>query len=239
MTSPLSKLGALVSEKGLGGAIRYIPERALEIVRERYDHRFDEAFGTSTSGISALKDLEIDSPHRALGLRYEGVSAKQFRRMMKRIQMAHEEYTFIDYGSGKGRVLFLAAEYPFKQILGVEFAPALHDIAVRNIASYRNPEQRCRNIQAICADAVEYQPPDGPLMCFFYNPFKPPVFDLFLTNLKRSLDARPRPFILVFYGRNEETIRFFQDRWPSTSELFLPRDWTRRERYRAFVTRVG
>src|SRR5689334_23652607 len=35
-------------------------------------------------------------------------------------------FTFVDIGSGKGRVLLMAAEYPFPHIIGVELLPELH-----------------------------------------------------------------------------------------------------------------
>jgi tRNA G46 methylase TrmB len=44
---------------------------------------------------------------------------------------AYSQYTFIDVGSGKGRVLFVAAEYPFRKVIGVEFQmPIGHDGAL-------------------------------------------------------------------------------------------------------------
>ncbi len=47
-----------------------------------------------------------------------------------------QDFTFIDLGSGKGRVLLMASEYPFQKIIGVEFMPELHRAAQKNIAGY-------------------------------------------------------------------------------------------------------
>jgi SAM-dependent methyltransferase len=237
--SQLTKLAGLVAEKGVFGTIQYLPKRFVERMRVREEERFDEAFQVHTRGIAQLKDLDFDSPHRLEGIRYEGAPIGQFRRIMARLGIRFEDYTFIDYGSGKGRALFLAAERPFKRIIGVEFAPMLHEDAVRNIATYRNPLQRCFKIDAICADAVTYQPPDGPLVCFFYSPFKPRVFDLVLTNLKNVLDARPRPALLLFFGRNPESVALFERRWPDTATLPLPYDVMSRGNHKMWVTRVG
>jgi hypothetical protein len=49
-------------------------------------------------------------------------------------------YTFIDMGSGKGRMLLLAAEPPFRRIIGVEFASDLDALARSNVKTYRNPK---------------------------------------------------------------------------------------------------
>jgi len=50
------------------------------------------------------------------------------------------DFTFVDLGSGKGRVLLMASHYPFKRIIGVEFIPELHQVAQENIRKYT--EQR-------------------------------------------------------------------------------------------------
>jgi len=49
---------------------------------------------------------------------------------------ALRDFTFIDLGSGKGRVLLMASDYPFKRIIGVEFMPELHRAAQENVREY-------------------------------------------------------------------------------------------------------
>src|SRR5580692_8694630 len=34
-------------------------------------------------------------------------------------------FTFLDFGSGKGRTLLMASDYPFRRIIGVELLPSL------------------------------------------------------------------------------------------------------------------
>src|SRR6476646_1262783 len=46
------------------------------------------------------------------------------------------DFTFIDLGCGKGRVLLMASDYPFQKIVGVEFMPDLVGAAQKNIAGY-------------------------------------------------------------------------------------------------------
>src|SRR5947207_335541 len=47
-------------------------------------------------------------------------------------------YTFVDFGSGKGRMLLLAAEHPFAAVQGVEYNEHLHECAKNNLANRRN-----------------------------------------------------------------------------------------------------
>lgn len=110
-------------------------------------------------------------------------------------------YTFIDFGSGKGRVLLLASEYPYKKIIGVEFAEELHQIALKNIRNYRSRSQRCRDVESIHMDAAEYEiPPHTPLVLHFFNPFGPPVMSRVVANLQSSIDEHPRQVFMIYHS---------------------------------------
>src|SRR4030081_3379239 len=109
----------------------------------------------------------------------------------------YSRYTFIDMGSGKGRVLFVAAEYPFRKVIGVEFSNDLHDDAVANLKRYKYPGRRCADIEAVHADARDFEFPDDNLVIYLFNPFGPEVMERMLANLERSLERHPRHAIVV------------------------------------------
>jgi hypothetical protein len=102
--------------------------RELGLQRE-----FDRTYHVDTAGTTELDGLEVVGNHRDLGHRYRGTDPQLFRTAIGSLPIHHEDFVFIDFGSGKGKALFLAAEWPFKAIIGVEFAPALHRIAESNI----------------------------------------------------------------------------------------------------------
>jgi SAM-dependent methyltransferase len=109
----------------------------------------------------------------------------------------YSQYTFIDMGSGKGRVLFVAAEYPFRKVIGVEFSNDLHNDALVNLKRYRHSGRRCADIEPVHADAREFEFPDDNLVIYLFNPFGPEVMERMLANLERSLEGRPRHVIVV------------------------------------------
>src|ERR687885_509057 len=49
-------------------------------------------------------------------------------RLLRDIAISEDD-VLIDFGSGKGRVLFLAAHYGFRKIIGVELSAKLNQIA--------------------------------------------------------------------------------------------------------------
>jgi hypothetical protein len=109
----------------------------------------------------------------------------------------HSRYTFVDLGSGKGRIMFLAAEYPFRRIQGVEFAAELHQAAENNIRTYRYFRRKSNNIEPLNIDASEYDFPNDNLVIHLFNPFGPAVMEKVLANLAASLKQHPRHVIVI------------------------------------------
>jgi predicted RNA methylase len=116
------------------------------------------------------------------------------------------DYTFIDLGSGKGRALFLAAMYPFYEIVGVEVQQKLHRIAEQNIANFEVPGQQCRNVWSRCLDARDYEFPDTPILLYLFNPFPNYVMQKVIENLRESLKENPRPAYVVYNAPWERAV---------------------------------
>jgi hypothetical protein len=110
------------------------------------------------------------------------------------------EYTLVDLGSGKGRTLLMASDYPFRRILGVEILPALHQIAQQNLRQYKNESQKCFALEAICADATSFPIPDGPLLIYLFNPFPETGLRRVVANLEQSLRANPQTMYLLYHN---------------------------------------
>lgn len=118
----------------------------------------------------------------------------------------HSQYTFVDIGSGKGRMLFLAAELPFSKVLGVEFAIDLHRQACANIQRHNHLKQKCAGIESINADAAGFEFPSGNLVIYIFNPFGPEIMGRMLENLARSIETNPRHVVILML-------------WPEQSHL--------------------
>jgi hypothetical protein len=113
-------------------------------------------------------------------------------------QAGLQDFTFIDLGSGKGRVLLMASDYPFKRIIGVEFMPELHRVAEKNITGFASDRQQCRQIETVCMDARDFQFPLGPLVVYVFNPFSEATFAQVLENLSWSVEQNPRRVYVAY-----------------------------------------
>lgn len=168
--------------------------------RTQANRRFDDERGVETSRWVRVPDLDTASPNRKYARAYEPSNVDEFELLMSMLRIDHRSFTFVDYGSGKGRALLLAAEYPFGRIVGVEFADSLTRIARRNLAVLGDDAAR---VEVVLADATSFDPPSEPLVLYFFNPFGPPVLESVLARVRDSVEAMPRPVYVVITGPPE------------------------------------
>jgi hypothetical protein len=121
-----------------------------------------------------------------------------FEQMMQALPIRFQDFTFIDLGSGKGRVLLMAAAYGFKQIIGVEFLPELHRAAEANVSKFVAERKPPMQIQSLCRDALDFQFPAKPLVVYLFNPFLEPAFAAVLKNLRQSWEQERRLVYVVY-----------------------------------------
>jgi hypothetical protein len=207
------RLRKSLAQRGAIGTATALLKRGLRPAPKSVDlpkeyaavHPFDEQFGVETSGLLFGEDLVSGNRRDLYNAGYFGVAPSAFRQILGRLQLDFERYTFVDLGSGKGRALLVASEYPFHAIAGVELSPMLHSIAVANIASYRGA-QRCRDVRAIQADATDFSFPAGPLVVYLWNPFEAPVLTRVLANLEAALAHEPRETYIVYIQPDLESL---------------------------------
>jgi hypothetical protein len=174
---------------------------------------FDQRYGVDTAGEAPLQEVGVppEKVERGNGL-YRGIWSGTFHLAVSSTGVPFEQRTFVDYGSGKGKALMLASAYPFRRIVGVEFAPELHAVAVKNLGGYRSHEQRCFALQSVCADALEWEPPAEPLLCFFFNPFDNRTMERVLVRIAESWRRAPRDISLLYVNVRDvrEQARVFE-----------------------------
>jgi SAM-dependent methyltransferase len=163
------------------------------------DRRFDARFGLDTC--SAREELVDEFVHRRTAgnaLHYEATSAALFRRIIRHSRANPQEFTFVDLGAGKGRLLLLAAEAGFASVVGVEIDPGLCRVAVANIERW-SAGRSSRAPEIIEGDARDMRYPLGDLFVFLFNPFTGPLFELVAERLARLAREPQRRVIIVYH----------------------------------------
>ena len=138
----------------------------------------------------------VEAGKRGVRVPYDPTQPKYIRWAFRNLPIDPAAYSFVDFGSGKGRVLIAAAERPFLRVVGVEYSRDLHEAAVANIGSAKRI--KCRDTTSLCMDAAEFSIPETPCVLYFYNPFRGETMDRVLSNIQASLTRAPRPLFLVY-----------------------------------------
>jgi hypothetical protein len=174
---------------------------------------FDRTHGVETGGKfddwTYLSDLEIPSPNWIEGNDYLPIEPERFDRVLASLDIRFEEFTFIDFGSGMGRALLLASDFPFREIIGLEFAHELHRAAETNISRYRSPTQKCNNIRSINIDFADFELPQRPLVLFFFDPCRGRVLQEVTQRIQQSITAHRRPVYILYIARSAEAKELF------------------------------
>ncbi|WP_344981614.1 class I SAM-dependent methyltransferase [Streptosporangium fragile] len=186
--------------------------RAMEY-RQEFDDRlghierqtpFDSIHDVETADPVELWELpDADQSWVGRNARYSPTPVRTVRNALRRCAVRHEDMTFVDVGCGKGRVLLLATEFPFRRIVGVEVSQALCDIAKSNVEKASRTRSGCERISVVHADATAFDIPRDAGLFYFYEPFAVDVSMAVLEHIEGSIRRHPRRVVLCFTGRGQ------------------------------------
>jgi len=219
----LRRLRYSIASTGLPRVVMEVGSRLLSY-RPEADRAFDTRYGTDTSGKVEPPSLGIaDSELRERAILYLPSPEKVTRWMLDHIGIDPRERTFVDLGCGKGRVLLVAAQRPFKRVIGVDLSAELVAIARRNAERFRHRSRRCQDIQVHNADATSFDFPESDLLIHLYHPFEPEITARVLQHLQAAVAAQPRRVTIAYllYSGAVGPVR----------EVFARHPWLKETRY--------
>jgi SAM-dependent methyltransferase len=169
------------------------------------EHPFDTQFGVDTSGYIGARELAVKHAHDAFNNGYSAIAPSVFREAMRRwrktldsSRSCIESYSFVDVGAGKARPVLLAAELPFRKVIGVEINPALVTIAQWNAEKWRREGHARAPMRVVCADAAAFRWPRTPLLVYLYNPFERELVERLINRLRTAFDKGPHPLDVLY-----------------------------------------
>jgi len=166
-------------------------------------HPFDLATGLDTGGFIHGSQLKSGHPHDLYIVSYYGTAPSLVQAMLVRWletpgRLPIENYTFIDFGSGKGRVVLIASKLPFRKCIGVELNSDLNAIAAQNFARWQQSGNALSPLESICQDATAFEFPSGPCLIYLFNPFTSKVIARLLDRIAESFAHRPGQLDLLY-----------------------------------------
>jgi precorrin-6B methylase 2 len=197
----------------------FVRDKLVTVVERRNEIR--------SAGVVALEGLGIAGLERK---DYRPAPWFTLRRAVPVASVGPED-VFIDFGSGMGRVVYQAAAYyPFKRVIGVELSAQLREIAQNNIQRNR-ARLRCKDIQLVNSDVLDYKIPDDVTVAFFFNPFSGQTFSTVIQHLLESVARNPRIVRIVYSNPAEDSQLIATGQVRLVKRVRSPRlsrEWTRR-----------
>jgi hypothetical protein len=170
--------------------------------RQRYgDIDYDWQYRVNTTSAAVgWRERLLGAFHSPYQPTEETLFHEMLASLREHIHSDFQDFIFLDLGSGKGRTLLMASDYPFRRILGVELLPALHTLASENIGQYKSESQKCFALESIRADATEFSFPPEPTVLYLFNPFPEAGLRRVIANLEQSLRDHPRPVYALYHN---------------------------------------
>lgn len=177
-------------------------------------HPFDQLHGVDTSGLlpgEIVARGTTAAPSEVTA--YYGIAPTIFQSLLDiwlqrtSPEAPIEKTVFYDIGAGKGRAMFLASQYPFLRVEGVEFNPTLAAIARKNLEIWQTDPHS----EALCpitlheADALQHPIPAEPVVAYMYHPFGRTMTSRFLKHIDASRVESGAPFDLL-YANSEHSV---------------------------------
>ena len=210
-----------VHARGLPKSLAYLVKQLWEVLLDSFPERrrsrfgdidYDCDYGFDTTWARLSWDVRLREVFTER--LYQPTVPEEFSEILQHLAcIDFTPFTFIDLGSGKGRALLLAAEYPFRRIIGVEVQAELHAVAEQNLARlHENGGENGgesggeNDACSICVDARDFEFPPDPLLVYLFNPFPDYVLSTVIDNLRASIARHPRPVYVIYNAPFEQHV---------------------------------
>lgn len=196
VASAFQRLNHLVKNVGIVGTFSSL----WWSVDDVYFRTFDRRYRVKTSGFLRLAETGFDQSRLRDATQYGPANGWGFRKMLKQLKLS-KQLSFVDFGCGLGRACFLAAEYGFAKVSGVELAPELCAGARQNISTVRLESGRASEIQILHMDVLKYLEITTDDVFFMFRPFSREFTGVVLNKLVERARTLKKPFVIIYSER--------------------------------------
>lgn len=195
----INLIGLIFSKYGLKGAVTVLFKDVLS----------DYKNGIDTFLPVAREEL-FDESNVLLQNRYVPSTYKVVDDMLDhaRAIVDFSVSNFVDFGSGKGKVVIGAAKHNFKQVKGIEYSDRLHKIAINNITKLGLEDKTV----LLNMDATKYKPSEDDGVFYFFNPFMGDILDQVLKNIAETDNGGKRRVYLYVNPVNDDIFKKYFDK---------------------------
>jgi SAM-dependent methyltransferase len=160
-------------------------------------HPFDREYGIETSGFIEARALAPD-PETGKSMHCYGGSQPGIVRRVLATLPDKSGLTFVDLGCGKGRVLVVASEFNFKEVIGVDVAKEVLDKARENAAIVHERFPGRTPIKLVQGNAYKLMPEGDKFVFYLYHPFGREGVEQFLAGIEDKIQNESAQVFVVY-----------------------------------------
>ena len=192
--------------------------KGVAMLEYDYEKMYDSFLGIDT------KEPEWDSEGEAAEFnRYEVTPYEALAVACEQLKIKETDCV-VDFGCGKGRVLFFFNNFFQCRVKGVEYDRELYDLCDDNKCYYGvRFHGRDEKIELYHTDAVDYAVDRKDNVFYFFNPCSPEKFRKVLESVLVSVDETPRVVTILLYYASEDYLKIIRDMgWVQKKLIKLP-----------------
>lgn len=166
-----------------------------------YNKIRDKKLGIHTTGVNRLSAKDYPENFQTESTDYY-VLDELFKKYALRTSGR-----FIDFGCGKGRVLFYLHHEFNQRVVGIELNPTSFSELDENLKNYSNKYPHSeQDITIYQGYAEEYQIQAEDTIFYFFNPFSLRIVKKIFENILDSIRENPREIEIIFYYPNQALV---------------------------------
>jgi len=164
-----------------------------------FEFFYEMKFRSDTVDMISLDEMDIEEHLKQHGNIYLPSPYYFAYRAFKQLDMDYRASVFVDFGSGLGRMIFFASQFPFRKIIGVEVSDVLCARASKNLTKYYHRlEKQTPEWQIVHADATRFPIPRDANILYFNDPFDAEILEPVVQNILRSARESERRIFIVY-----------------------------------------
>lgn len=126
-----------------------------------------------------------------------------------------ETDVFVDFGCGKGRLLFYVHNLFGSSVTGIEMDKYLYKKTVQNKEKYLRKIKRHNDFITVeCCYAEDYEVKEVENKFYFFNPFSVAVFEKVISNILKSVETKQREIDVILYYPTNDYIEYLEKNTP-------------------------
>lgn len=170
---------------------------------------YDKALQIHTTSV-------VDRPPRNVHYHHYEATPYRFLDVLFEDYKLKKSDGFVDFGCGKGRVLFYVHHRFHCSVAGVEMDEQLYRLALDNEANYMSNAKMKKSgpIRIECRLAEDYEVGNHDNRFFFFNPFSLQIFRKVVGRILHSIEQHSRETDIILYYPSEEYVIYLQTETP-------------------------